>query len=161
MSESALVPFVHATLVVLQAAWLSFGAYNNIRHSGHNKGYVVRVLTMELAQDNPEIYRAFAHRRITRPAVHHLFFAFLVLAQILVSALLWLGGGGLILAGLGGLDEGFARSLALCGVLGFTLMWGAFLVGGEWFLYWASENTPQYTHFFMLLWGIATLTVLS
>jgi hypothetical protein len=53
------------------------------------------------------------------------------------------------------LDLELARAVALVAVFGFTSIWGSFLVGGEWFTYFGSEKSPQYTHFYMLLWGLA------
>jgi hypothetical protein len=67
----------------------------------------------------------------------------------------------LVLAAFGVLEPAIARTVALVGVLAFTAIWGAFLAGGQWFNYWVSERSPQSTHFFMLLWGIATLIFLA
>ena len=161
MSEPTLPTIVQGVLVMLQAAWLTLGVCTNIRHPGYNKEYIISVLTMELVKENPELYETFAHRRITHPGIHNLVFGVLLLVQISVSCLLWLGGVGLILATTSWVSGGIASTLAVCGVLGFTLIWGSFLVGGEWFLYWASERSPQYTHFFMLLWGVGTLVLLT
>jgi len=41
MIETTLLTFAEGVLVTLQAAWLSFGVYTNIRYPTHNKAYVV------------------------------------------------------------------------------------------------------------------------
>ena len=57
-------------------------------------------------------------------------------------------------------DPEAARVVALLGVLGFTLIWSAFLVFGNWFLIWMCHEWAQSNHFQLLLWGIGTMLLL-
>ena len=150
-----------ALLVALQAAWLTLGAYSNLRWPRTNKSYVVDVVTMELTKENPEVYEDHKHRALTDPKAIGLLFRIVGLAEAVVTALLWIAVAGLLLAAAGLLAADLARTVALLAVLAFTAIWGAFLAGGQWFHYWVSERSPQSTHFFMLLWGIATLIFLK
>jgi len=160
MFETALL-LAQAVLVALQALWLSFGVYSNLRWPRTNKDYVVDVVTMELTKENPAVYEDHKHRRVTKGAlIDRMFFA-IVAAEVLVALGLWLAAACLLLAAVGALEPTAARTVALFAVLAFTVIWAAFLAGGQWFHYWVSERSPQSTHFFMLLWGIATLIFLS
>ena len=150
-----------AFVLALPASWLTLGVLTNLRHPQHNRDYVVRVLTMELIKDSPPLYESFSHRRITDPGWHRRCFALLVTGELLISIALWLGVALLVVASWGGVDEKIARTVATLAATGFAGFWGSFLVGGEWFLYWASEDSPQYTHFFMLLWGLVTVVIMA
>ncbi len=152
---------VQVLLVALQAAWLSLGAYSNLRWPRTNKDYVVDVVTMELTKESPEIYEDHKHRAWSSPRLVDFLFRAVSLSEALVAGLLWAAAVFLLLAALGQVAAEFARGFALLAVLAFTAIWGSFLVGGQWFHYWVSEESPQSTHFFMLLWGIATLIVLK
>ena len=160
MYQTALL-VAQAVLVALQALWLSLGAYSNLRWPRTNKDYVVDVVTMELTKENPAVYEDHKHRRIAKGAhIDRMFFAIAVF-EAFVAVALWLAAGCLLLAAFGVLEPATARTVALIGVLAFTAIWGAFLAGGQWFHYWVSDRSPQNTHFFMLLWGIATLIFLA
>ena len=159
--NSSLMLALQAVLVALQAAWLTLGAYSNLRWPRTNKSYVVDVVTMELTKENPEVYEDHKHRAVHDPKAIGLLFRVVGLSEAVVTLLLWLACAGLLLAAFGLLAAELARTIAFVAVLAFTAIWGAFLVGGQWFHYWVSERSPQSTHFFMLLWGIATLIFLK
>ena len=150
-----------AVLVALQAAWLTLGAYSNLRWPRTNKPYVDDVVTMELTKENPEIYEDHKHRAVYDPRLIGFMFRAVAVSEATVAAFLWIAAGCLLLAALGAMAADLARLIALLAVLAFTAIWGSFLVGGQWFHYWVSEQSPQNTHFFMLLWGIGTLIFLK
>jgi len=160
IADTALL-LAQALLVALQAAWLSFAAYSNLRWPRTNESYVVDVVTMELTKENPEVYEDHKHRALSDPKAIGRLFRAVALSEAVVAGVLWIAVGCLLLAAAGLLAVDLARTLALLAVLAFTAIWGTFLVGGQWFHYWVSEQSPQSTHFFMLLWGIATLVFLK
>jgi len=160
LGETVLL-LAQALLVALQAAWLTLGAYSNLRWPRTNKDSVTNVVSMELTKERPEVYEDHKHRAVTDPKSIGFLFYSVGLIEAAVAGLLWVAAGALLLAAPGMLAVDSARALALLAVLAFTAIWGAFLVGGQWFHYWVSEQSPQTTHFFMLLWGIATLIFLK
>ena len=149
-----------AVLVALQAAWLSLGAYENIRHPDANRSDVAKVLALEALADQPQILKQVAYRRIADPAIVRVVFGAIVAAESLVALLLWFSA--LLLAGavLGLVPAELAHTVAILAVLGFTAIWAAFLIGGQWFYYWYGAYGQQ-SHFLLTLWGIATLLVLA
>jgi hypothetical protein len=56
---------------------------------------------------------------------------------------------------------GAANTLAHIGVLEFIAIWASLLIGGQWFWYRIGLAAAQQAHFFLTIWGIATLTYLS
>lgn len=159
--DTIALTLVQAAMVAFQALWLSIAAYSNIRYPRTNRDYVERVLTMELAQENPAIYEDHHHRRMTSPKVMARLFALVSSVEALVALALWAAVVLLLLSLLGVTTPISARAVALLAVAGFTSIWAAFLVGGQWFHYWVSELSPQSTHFAMVLWGLATLLLLK
>ena len=160
LGETVLL-LAQSLLVALQAAWLTLGAYSNLRWPRTNIDSVTNVVTMELTKERPEVYEDHKHRAVMDPKAIGFLFYGVGIIETAVAVLLWVAAGALLLAVPEMLDAGTARALAIVAVLAFTAIWGAFLVGGQWFHYWVSEQSPQSTHFFMLLWGIATLIFLK
>ena len=94
------------------------------------------------------------------PAVHRWAFIAIVASETLVALVMLAGTAALLLAAFGVVDAEFARVLAAIGVLGFTLIWSAFLVGGQWVHYWAGAEGAQHTHFMLTIWGSVVLCLL-
>lgn len=86
--------------------------------------------------------------------------AVIVVSEALVCLVLFVGVYMMSRALLGLEDPEAARVVALLGVLGFTLIWSAFLVFGNWFLLWMCHEWAQSNHFQLLLWGIGTMLLL-
>lgn len=149
-----------ALLVGLQAAWLGLGAYLNLRHPSANGELVAEVMTMRRVRQYPEIFGTLGAKRIESPRWHRLVFRLVVAVELLVAAALLAATLLLVLAACGAFEPEAARALAILAVTAFTAIWAAFLIGGEWFAYWAGSEGLQQTHFFMTLWGVATLAVL-
>jgi predicted small integral membrane protein len=154
------IDIAQAVLVALQAAWLSLGTYDNIRYPRINRDVVAKVLGLDALADTPEIYAMLAHRRVTSQRAVRALFALVVVAEVAVSAALWLAALALALAAAGLVGGDLAGTLAIGAVTGFTAIWAGFLIGGQWFCYWHGDY-GQATHFFMTLWGIATLLALN
>ena len=148
-------------LVGLLAGWLTLAALENIRAPSVNRDLVAAVLSMEtMGRAWPEIYEVFKRNRITDPRVHGCVFATIVAVEsitalVLIGATLALVGAVL---GLVGVDA--ARIIACAGTLGFTAIWGMFLIGGQWAHYWVGHEGAQATHFMLTLWGIGTYLAL-
>jgi predicted small integral membrane protein len=159
--DAIALTLAQAVMVAFQAAWLSIAAYSNIRYPRTNRDYVLKVLTMELAQEDPAIYQDHHHRRLTDPKVMARLFALVSAAEALIALALWVAVALLLLSLSGVVSPAAARAVALLAVAGFTSIWAAFLVGGQWFHYWVSELSPQSTHFSMVLWGLAMLLLLK
>jgi len=153
--------WVQLFMVAMPTLWLVLGAVENIRAPAANGDMVADVLAMRGMRDEfPHLYAALGRNRIESATAHRLIFAAIVACETLVALVMLAGTLALLLAGLGALDAEFARILATIGMLGFTLIWSAFLVGGQWVHYWAGAEGAQHTHFLLTLWGSAVLCLL-
>ncbi|MBV6658847.1 MAG: DUF2165 family protein [Devosiaceae bacterium] len=148
-------------LVGLLAGWLVIGAYENIRSPSVNLDLVRDVFSMETMEiDEPGVFEQVKRNRITSQRVQTVAFRAVVFFETLVACALVIATLLLALAVLGAVSVPYAQVFAAWSVLGFTMIWGLFLVGGNWFHYWVVHQSSQHTHYFMTLWGIATLLVL-
>lgn len=154
-----LLELVTQTLLVgLLAGWLVIGAYENICAPEVNLALVRDVFSMRLiAEEMPDVYEMVKRNRVTSEGLQTGLFKLVVAFETLVALGLTLGTGMLALAVFGAIDPGYARLFAGWSVLGFILIWGLFLVGGNWFHYWVAHKSTQHTHYFMTFWGILTL----
>ncbi len=147
-------------LVAGQAAWLGIGVFDNIRYPDINRDGVAEVLRMESLKNYPKVEALVGYRRIHDPRIVRFCFGLIVAAEVIATALLWAASLALACDVLGLVEGAWVRALALIAVLAFTSVWGGFLIGGQWFYYWFGEH-GQPTHFFCLLWGIATMAALA
>ncbi|MEO0999508.1 MAG: DUF2165 family protein [Pseudomonadota bacterium] len=144
-------------LLGLLAGWLVLGALENIRAPRVNGDFVTMVLNMEqMAEERPEMFAQLSGNRLTSPALQRLLFQAIVAVECLVALVLVAGTAALAGALLGLVDPGLARLLAGWGALAYTAIWGAFLVGGQWFHYWVVHDSAQNTHYHMTVWGTVT-----
>ncbi len=151
-----------ALLVAILAAWIGIGVVENIRFPSVNGDLVRMVMRMDrVKEERPEIYEAVKGNRVESPAVHAWAYRAIVAFELLATALLALGAAMLALAGLGAGGAEGARAVAASGCLAFCLVWGGFLVGGQWFHYWAGWKDSQFTHMFLVIWGAATFHILT
>ncbi len=67
----------------------------------------------------------------------------------------------MLLAALGIVASGAARSLAIIAVLGFCAIWGSLLVGGTWFWERIGMAPAMGGHYVLSIWGVATLTFIA
>ncbi len=148
-------------LVGLLAGWLITGAYENIRAPQVNLELVRDVFSMRLMEEEwPAIYALVKRNRMTSHGLQTGLFRLIIAFETLVAAGLALG---TLMLGLSVFDlvsAAYAQLFAGWAVLGFILIWGLFLVGGNWFHYWVTHKGTQHTHYFMTIWGIVTLAIL-
>jgi len=154
--------FAQAGVVAFQALWLSIAAFDNVRHSGLSEPVFTNVLRMGLvAKGDPAAFREVGYRRIENPRTDRLLFHMLVGAETIVAILLWLGALALLLAALGIVAQGVARSLATIAVLGFTAIWGTLIAGGMWFFERIGMAEAMGGHYVLTIWGVAVLIFLA
>ncbi|WP_306120672.1 MULTISPECIES: DUF2165 family protein [unclassified Roseitalea] len=158
----ATIELLAQTIAVgLLAGWLVLGVLENLRAPDVNRDVIASILSLDqLRRDQPQIYQAVRRNRIAHERAPHLLFRLIVAAEFTVAALLVAGTVSLVLALAGTASVETARAVAALGALGFTAIWGCFLVGGQWFHYWASHEGAQLTHFVMTIWGLVTLLLL-
>lgn len=150
-----------SALVLLLGLWLLLGWIENLRHPRANRDLIGEILSMRrVKQGYPEIHAEVGGNRIESKAAHRLLFGLIVAAEIAISLALLAGALLLAMAAFGAYDREAALSIALLGVVGFTLLWGGLLVGGQWLHIWAGAEGLQQTFFFLTLWGVGTLAVL-
>ena len=153
--------WVQFFMVAMPTLWLALGALENIRAPSANGNMVADALAMRpMRTQFPELYAALGRNRIESPQVHRWAFIAIVISESIVALVMLAGTLALLLAALGAVDAGAARVLATLGVLGFTMIWSAFLVGGQWVHYWAGAEGAQHTHFMLTIWGSAVLCLL-
>ena len=153
--------FAQSAVVAFEAAWLTLAVYDNLRHPTLNERGFAKVLAMDLVQQDAEVYKEVSDRRVEDPRVEKRLFNALVAAEVIVSALLWLGALGLLLAAFGAIGHEGARAWAVLAVLGFTAIWASLLIGGLWFWDRVGMMPAVQAHFFLILWGTATLAFLA
>jgi hypothetical protein len=150
-----------AALVLLLGLWLLLGWIENLRHPRANRDLIGEILSMRrVKQHYPAIYAELGGNRIEGPTTHRLLFGLIVFAEIVISLVLLAGAVLLAMAAFGSWDREAALTVAVLGVVGFTLLWGGLLVGGQWLHIWAGAEGLQQTFFFLTLWGVGTLAVL-
>ena len=154
--------FAQAGVIVFQAGWLSVAAFDNIIHAPLNESSFAHVLRMDLvAKGDPQAYAEVSSRRIENPETEKRLYRLLVGAEVIVAALLWISALFLLLAAIGLLGDGFARSVAMLAVLGFVAIWGSMLIGGMWFWERIGMGAAMGGHYTLSIWGVATLTFLA
>ena len=160
--ESAVTLLGQSVLVGLQAGWLGLAAWQNLRRPSLNLTILRDVLSMRhVREEHPDVYAEAGEDRIENPRLHRLMFAAVLLAEAIVAAGLLAGSVMLALAALGVAEPGIARSVAIMGIAGFTLIFGAFLIGGEWVHYWAGAEGTQATHLLVMIWSVASFAALT
>ncbi len=109
-------------------------ALGNVLDYGTNFDVVEHIVSMDMVPPSP-----FKWRAITSPALHHLFYVFIIVVEF-ASGALALYGAGLLWGARAGSAGVFnaAKGVAIGGVaLGFLLYaFGFMAVGGEWFQMW-------------------------
>jgi predicted small integral membrane protein len=126
-------------LVAAGALFLLIVVFNNVTDYGSNFDFVQHVLAMDTTfPGNKGMWRA-----LTAPAIHHAFYASIILWELASGVLLAAGAWKLWQARTASAaDWQQAKSLAVAGLTLSLLQWFiAFItVGGEWFLMWQSKS---------------------
>lgn len=148
------------SLIWAIALFASLAAVGNISDYESNFKFVSHTLKMDTTYpDNKEMWRA-----IDNPIVHHLAYGFIILTELVIAILCWLGGYRLARTIKKHGDFNKAKGMATLGLtLGFLLWFTGFMtIGGEWFLMWQSEvaNAQQSAFRLVLIIGV-TLVYLA
>ncbi len=120
-------------MVALVASYITMVFFNNVTDYSTNLNYIQHVMTMDaLPQDSPHHWRS-----IQTPLLHHTAYLFIIILQLLSSALCWKG----FLQFLRHTDRESVISARQTSNLGLVLAFGIwfggfFVIGGEWFLAW-------------------------
>lgn len=124
-------------LVFTVAVFISLVVFNNVTDYGSNLAYVDHVLSMDTTfPGNRGMWR-----RIELESIHHVAYVLIILIEILVAVLTWIGVARLWRSRSN--PDLFNRSKgpAVLGLaVGAALFFGGFIaIGGEWFLMWQSD----------------------
>jgi len=125
-------------LVWAIALFSSLVAFNNLTDYDSNFSLVSHVLRMDTTfPDNKGLWRA-----IESPTVHHIAYGLIILSEMVIAALCWLGGFQLYKTIHNPVSFNQSKKWAILGlVFGFLLWFTGFMtIGGEWFLMWQSET---------------------
>jgi predicted small integral membrane protein len=131
-----LVRLCKTALVASIAFFFTLVAYGNLADYGSNWQFVQHVLSMDTTFPTSSLH----WRAITDPTLQTAGYWLIILIEILVAVILWIGVVRL-LANLAGPGFPAVRTVAVVGlVLGFLLYAVGFVaIGGEWFAMWQSE----------------------
>lgn len=133
-----LLRHVQTLTVALVALWVGVIALGNVTDYASNFAFVRHVLSMDTIF--PE--STLSWRALTHPVVHHVVYASIIAAEVVIAVLC--GWGAVVLFRCREDPAAFSRgkSMAVAGyVLALVLWLGGFvIVGGEWFAMWQSET---------------------
>ncbi|MBN8291841.1 DUF2165 family protein [Rhodobacter sp. NTK016B] len=157
----SLLLLVDAALVASLGVWMAVAVADNWRRPKLNEDSVAMVVRFDLmAQEYPEDYALLADRRIDDPRLIHIMFHAIRLAETVAAIALLVSAGLLVLAAVGAVDAGLATGIAIVSATVFTLIWGSFVTGGNYFAYWYCHQWAQSNHFMLMYWGFFVLLVL-
>lgn len=144
-------------LIWAVALFSSLAAVSNISDYDSNYKLVSHVLKMDTTYpDNNGMWRA-----INSPIAHHLAYSFIILTELVIAILCWLGGYRLFKSIKDPMDFNKTKGIATLGLtLGFLLWFAGFMtIGGEWFLMWQSEvaNAQQSAFRLVIIIGITLI----
>jgi len=143
------------------ALFASLAAFNNLTDYDSNFVIISHVLKMDTTfPDNKGLWRA-----IESPLIHHMAYYLIILIEIIIAVLCWLGGFRLYKNIKEPASFNQAKRLAILGLtLGFILWFTGFMtIGGEWFLMWQSEvaNGQQAAFRLVMIIGIILLYLIQ
>jgi predicted small integral membrane protein len=134
-----LIRYCKIALVANSALFLATVVFNNLTDYGSNYHFIQHVLSMDTTfPGNSGMWRA-----VTSPTIHRLFYAVIILWEVLAAILIGAGVWRLWHARKGSAAEWKrAKGQAALGLtLSLTQWYTAFItVGGEWFLMWQSKS---------------------
>ena len=159
---STLIVLCQAGLLALMAAWLTVALRDNLRHPEINTEFAREVLSLSrIERDFPALFAILSRRQVTSPRLQKAVFGAIVVAEAIVTLLLWAGAGALVLAAAGLIGAEAARMLGLIGAFAFVSLWAGFAIAGNHFGYWLCHEGAQNTHFQLLIWGMGSMIFLN
>jgi predicted small integral membrane protein len=127
------------SLVASSALFLLIVVFNNLTDYGSNFEFVRHVLSMDTTfPGNRGMWRA-----MTSPLIHHIFYALIIVWELVAGVMLAVGAGRMWNARAQSTDAWRkASSLAVAGLTVSLLQWliAFIIVGGEWLLMWQSTT---------------------
>ena len=134
-----LIRLAKVSLVASSALFLLIVVFNNLTDYGSNFEFVRHVLSMDTTfPGNRGMWRA-----MTSPIIHHVFYALIILWELVAGVLLAVATGRMWNARAKSTEVWRkATSLAAAGLTLSILQWliAFIIVGGEWFLMWQSTT---------------------
>ena len=134
-----LIRLAKVSLVASSAFFLLIVVFNNLTDYGSNFQFVRHVLSMDTTfPGNRGMWRA-----MTSPIIHHVFYALIIVWELVAGVLLAVATGRMWNARAKSADVWRkATSLAAAGLTVSLLQWliAFIIVGGEWFLMWQSTT---------------------
>lgn len=124
-------------LVFSIALFSTLVVFNNLTDYGSNFEFVSHVMSMDTTfPDNSGMWRA-----ITSPILHHAAYILIIITELVIALLCWLGTIRLYQARNNASEFNQAKKVAIAGLTLGILLWftGFIALGGEWFLMWQSE----------------------
>lgn len=148
-------------LMVSAALFVTLVVINNITDYQSNYLYVQHVLSMDTTfQANEGLWR-----RIESPVLHHLAYAIIILMEILIAIVGWVGIWRLWRTRSDPVSFNRAKPAAIWALSGGILLWfGGFIaIGGEWFLMWQSEiwNAQEESAMFSILFALILIYLIQ
>ena len=137
-SGSMVIRMAKSILVMSAALFATLVAFNNITDYGSNFTFVRHVLSMDTTFPG----NAGMWRSMTSNAAAHAAYIIIIILEIIIAGLCWLGGLQLWKARHDARLFSEAKSNAIIGLTLGIFLWftGFIVVGGEWFLSWQSED---------------------
>lgn len=158
--DTALI-LLDAALVGGLAVWMTLAVSDNWRHPKMNEEAVRMVSQLDLLeQEFPEDFAQISYRRITDPRHVRLMFRTIRLAETVAAVALWGSVIALALAAFGAAPLDGATGAAVLATGFFSLIWGGFIIGGNYFAYWYCHAWAQSNHFMFMYWGLFVLVIL-
>jgi predicted small integral membrane protein len=148
-------------LVWAVAFFASLVVFNNLTDYHSNYRFVAHVLKMDTTfPDNRNMWRA-----IDSPFIHHVVYSFIILVEIAIAVLCWLGGFHLFKSINDPERFNKAKGIAILGLTLGMILWftGFITLGGEWFLMWQSEiwNGQQAAFRLVVIIGITLVYLIQ
>lgn len=130
---------VSKVFIVLSVALFStLVVFNNVFDYATNFAFVEHVLQMDTVFSKEQA----AWRNISNPAMHHLSYVLIIVWELVIATLCWIGG--FRLWQRIGSENAFnkAKECAIAGLTAGILLWftGFIAIGSEWFLMWQSDT---------------------
>ncbi len=147
-----------AAMVAAIALFASLVAFGNLTDYGTNFTFVQHVLSMDTIYPSPTI----KYRAINDPILQHTAYALIILVEIAVAVLCWIGAF-ILMRKIRSDADAFnrAKPVALVGLIVGFLLWqvGFISIGGEWFGMWMSSQWNGVNSAFRIVTTIAVVLI--
>lgn len=139
------------------ACWLGLAMFNNIVDFGTNRFLLSNVLAMRELKADPNLGKGIVSRAIDNPAYPRLILRIVIVAQVVISLLLWRGAWHLTFSS----DRAFAAGAANLGLGAFMSLWFWFLIGGLYHGYWMKTPQVQQVHLALVVISIGSIILVN